>query len=105
MKFEVLKFNRSLVQIHSLIQVHQGGTGSLARRAGLATGPETAAQWASLQSFDEFANLVISESAEGPFLGESQQQFPSRIPNNRHLDGRLNVVFADMHGETVQLIF
>ena len=55
-----------------------------------------------MHAFDEFANLVISESAAGPYLGDSQQQFPSRIPTNRHPKGRLNVAFADMHGQTVR---
>jgi prepilin-type N-terminal cleavage/methylation domain-containing protein len=68
------------------------------------TGPESTSQWATMTSFDEFANLVISQSADGPYLGDSQQEFPSRIPNNRHMDGRLNVVYADMHGDTVRPI-
>ncbi len=65
------------------------------------TGPETISQYASMRNFDEFANLLISMAAEGPFLGDSQQQYPSRIPNNRHMDKRVNVLFADMHGETI----
>ncbi|MHC4234495.1 MAG: hypothetical protein ACYSUQ_05215 [Planctomycetota bacterium] len=66
------------------------------------TGPESETQYTSMHAFDEFANLVISESASGPYLGDSQQQFPSRIPTNRHPKGRLNVAFADMHGQTVR---
>ncbi len=66
------------------------------------TGPESASQYTTMLNFDEFANLVISESADGPHLGDSQQQYPSRIPTNRHPDGRINVGYADMHGETVR---
>jgi type II secretory pathway pseudopilin PulG len=65
-------------------------------------GAESSRQYASMQSFDEFANLIISEAADGPYLGDTQQQLPSRIPTNRHPDGRLNVAFADMHGESVR---
>jgi prepilin-type processing-associated H-X9-DG protein len=65
-------------------------------------GPEDARQYASMQNFDEFANLIITEAADGPYLGDSQQQFPSRIPTNRHSDGRLNVVFTDGHGALVR---
>ncbi|MCP4248906.1 MAG: prepilin-type N-terminal cleavage/methylation domain-containing protein [bacterium] len=67
------------------------------------TGPDSRQQVLE-QPFDEFANLIISESAGGPYLGDSQQQFPSRIPVKRHPDGRLNVTFADMHGETVRAV-
>ena len=66
------------------------------------TGPESESQYTSMQSFDEFANLVISESADGPHLGDAQQQYPSRFPTNRHPAGRLNVCFADMHAETIR---
>jgi prepilin-type N-terminal cleavage/methylation domain-containing protein len=68
------------------------------------TGPETEqqAEEVSNSQFDEFVNLVISQNSAGPTLGDSQQQFPSRIPGNRHPKGRLNVLFADMHGSTVQ---
>jgi prepilin-type N-terminal cleavage/methylation domain-containing protein len=68
------------------------------------TGPETEkqAQEVSQSQYDEFVNLVISSGADGPRLGDSQQIYKSRIPGNRHPKGRLNVLFADMHGGTVQ---
>jgi prepilin-type processing-associated H-X9-DG protein len=68
------------------------------------TGPEDADQAATMAAFDEFANLLTSASADGPYLGYIQQQYPSRIPTNRHPKGRLNVLFADTHGETVRAV-
>jgi len=50
----------------------------------------------------EFANLIISAKAQGPYLGDFQQFFRTRMPNRRHQGGRLNVLFADMHGESVR---
>lgn len=67
------------------------------------TGPESEDQFQQMQSFDEFANLVISKkvnqsTAAGPFLGDFQQQLPFRMPTNRHAKGRVNVLYADSHG-------
>jgi len=47
----------------------------------------------------EFANLITSAGAEGPYLGDFQQRFGTRMPNNRHPDGRLSILFVDGHGE------
>ncbi|MBN1511914.1 MAG: prepilin-type N-terminal cleavage/methylation domain-containing protein [Phycisphaerae bacterium] len=68
------------------------------------TGPETADQYQSMPSWDEFANLVQSLFTPGPYLGDFQQTFPSRMPTRRHPNGRTNVLFADTHGETVRPI-
>ena len=67
------------------------------------TGPESEDQFQQMQSFDEFANLVISKqvnrnTSAGPFLGDFQQQLPFRMPTNRHTKGRVNVLYADSHG-------
>lgn len=66
------------------------------------TGPESEKQYLRMAPTDEFANLVISKEAQGPYLGDAQQRYVSRIPNNRHPDGRLNVLYADTHGGTVR---
>ncbi len=50
----------------------------------------------------EFANLIISAKAQGPYLGDFQQFFRTRMPNRRHRDGRINVLFADLHGASVR---
>ena len=50
---------------------------------------------------EDLANLIISAQAEGPYLADSQQRFCTRMPSRRHLDGRLSILFADMHGEAV----
>jgi len=70
-------------------------------------GPESDDQFRTMQSFDEFANLMISKQvntsfAGGPFLGDFQQQLPFRMPTNRHVKGRVNVLFADTHGAPVR---
>jgi prepilin-type processing-associated H-X9-DG protein len=66
------------------------------------TGPESAEQYLSMPSWDEFANLVQSLFTPGPYLGDFQQTFPSRMPTRRHPEGRVNVLFADCHGQTVR---
>ncbi len=54
-------------------------------------------------SSSAWANLITSAQAEGPFLGDSLHSSvgQGRVPLKRHLDGRLSVLFADMHGDTV----
>ena len=54
------------------------------------------------QSQDE-ANLLTSAQAQGPYLGDVQQQFRYRIPTQRHPKKALNVLFADMHGATTRV--
>jgi len=49
-----------------------------------------------------FANLVLSAQADGPYLGDFQQFHRARMPVTRHSKGALNVLFADLHGETVR---
>ena len=73
------------------------------------TGPESEDDFKNMQSFDEFANLVISKQVDrsspgGPFLGNFTQQLPSRMPTNRHPKGRVNVLFADTHGASARPI-
>ena len=87
----------------SLDMVYEPSTAGLI----FETGPESESQYATMQATDEFANLVMSQGAptvqvDGPYLGDTQQKFPSRIPNNRHTGGALNVLFVDMHGETAR---
>ena len=48
-----------------------------------------------------FANLLLSASAEGPYLGDFQQYHQMRVPEKRHPNGRLTVLYADMHGGSV----
>ena len=48
-------------------------------------------------------NLVISAKARGGFLGDAMNSergglCADRLPQKRHTDGRLNVLYADMHG-------
>ncbi len=52
----------------------------------------------------EFANLITSAGAEGPYLGDFQQRFGTRMPNNRHPDGRLSILFVDGHGASAKPI-
>ena len=72
------------------------------------TGPESVEQATNPNFSSQFANLINSTSRDanpdlrGPYLGNSQQTHPWRIPTNRHPDGRLNVAYADGHGETVR---
>lgn len=49
-----------------------------------------------------FASLVTSAQADGPYLGDFQQWHNARMPRTRHPKGASNVLFADMHGETVR---
>lgn len=62
------------------------------------TGPEDQDQFAEMAVFDEFANLAITYGADGPYLGDSQQQYPSRFPNNRHPNKVMNILYVDGHG-------
>ncbi len=70
------------------------------------TGPESVEQANNPNYAHQFANLITSGARSGidsgPYLGDAQQTHPWRIPTNRHPDGRLNVAFADGHGETVR---
>jgi prepilin-type processing-associated H-X9-DG protein len=70
------------------------------------TGPESEAQAEAVSEhpWDEFVNLIISSDCDGPYLGDSQQRYPTRIPTNRHPGGRVNVLFADTHGRGVRAV-
>jgi prepilin-type N-terminal cleavage/methylation domain-containing protein len=48
------------------------------------------------------ANLITSAQCQGPYLGDVQQWFWTRIPPSRHPKGAQNILFADMHGATVR---
>ncbi|HRX85537.1 MAG TPA: prepilin-type N-terminal cleavage/methylation domain-containing protein [Phycisphaerae bacterium] len=48
------------------------------------------------------ANLVTSARCAGPLLKDFEWQWFKRIPTRRHPKGRVNVLFADYHGEPVQ---
>ncbi|MHC4233830.1 MAG: prepilin-type N-terminal cleavage/methylation domain-containing protein [Planctomycetota bacterium] len=54
------------------------------------------------QPIEGFANLIISAQAPGPYLGDFQQRHTTRMPTKRHPKGRMNVLYADMHGGTIQ---
>jgi type II secretory pathway pseudopilin PulG len=54
------------------------------------------------------ANLVMSatptaslQQYAGPYLSNFQRAQSQRMPRKRHLDSKLNVLFADMHGGTI----
>lgn len=65
------------------------------------SGPKTEEE-ASVAEGDEYANLILSGQAPRPNLEDFQLIFPKRIPNDRHYKGRVNVLFADLHGETAK---
>jgi prepilin-type N-terminal cleavage/methylation domain-containing protein/prepilin-type processing-associated H-X9-DG protein len=71
-------------------------------------GPESRDQANSGMFANQYAALINSteqvQGWNGPYLGNSQQSHPWRIPTNRHTKGRLNVTFADGHGETVRAV-
>lgn len=56
------------------------------------------------QDITGFANLMTSAQAPGGFLSDFQQWHSARMPTSRHPSGRLNVLFADIHGETIRPI-
>jgi prepilin-type N-terminal cleavage/methylation domain-containing protein/prepilin-type processing-associated H-X9-DG protein len=84
----------------ALDRVYDPGTVGLV----FETGPNSADHALSIPAGDEFANLINSSECDGPLLGQSQQRYPSRIPTERHPAGRLNVLFADTHGEAIRAI-
>ena len=50
-------------------------------------------------------NLINSGArAPGPYLGDAIQVHGTRIPTDRHPHGRVNVLFADAHGGTIEPI-
>jgi prepilin-type processing-associated H-X9-DG protein len=51
-----------------------------------------------------YANLITSAEADGPYLGDSLHNIvgSGRVPQKRHPGGRVNVLFADLHGEPVR---
>ncbi|MCB9850008.1 MAG: prepilin-type N-terminal cleavage/methylation domain-containing protein [Phycisphaerales bacterium] len=54
-----------------------------------------------------YANLITSaESSKGPYLGDSLHNTvgSGRIPLKRHPKSQINVLFADMHGDTVRAV-
>ncbi len=63
-------------------------------------GPDTDSA-ARSSAENEYANLMTSARADGPYLADFQQRFGKRMPTKRHPKGRINVLFADIHGETV----
>ncbi len=63
-------------------------------------GPDTDVQ--ARDERDNFANLIISAQAARPDLAAFQRAWEQRLPEKRHPNGRLNVLFADFHGETVR---
>jgi hypothetical protein len=77
----------------NLTKIHRPGDVGLIFEAGRDDEDEAAAG---------FANLMISAQADGPYLGDFQQQHSARMPTKRHPKGRLNVLYADMHGGTVR---
>ncbi len=53
------------------------------------------------------ANLMPSAGAEGPFLGQalvSKTRAFERVPQKRHPDGALNILYADLHGGSAKPI-
>jgi len=48
-----------------------------------------------------YANLITSAKCPGPWLEDFVGYWSNRIPSRRHVGGRVNVLFADYHGETV----
>lgn len=81
-----------------LDQVHDPATVCLV----LDAGPDSEVDLSSASDQTEYANLITSAQADGPYLGDFQQRFASRLPTQRHRDGRINVLFADSHGESVK---
>jgi len=79
-----------------LEKVFDPGSAGLIFEAGPAT------DMVADDSQTEFANLITSAGAEGPYLGDFQQRFGTRMPNNRHPDGRLSILFVDGHGESAK---
>ena len=56
-----------------------------------------------------FSNLILSAQASGPYLGDAVNANEAdgglaadRIPRKRHPKGKLNVLFGDLHGSTIQ---
>lgn len=47
-----------------------------------------------------FANLVLTAQTNGPYLGDFQQFHQARMPVNRHPKGRINILYADGHGDS-----
>ena len=55
------------------------------------------------------ANLVFSSTPHsslqefaGPYLANFQRAQSQRMPRKRHMDRRLNVLYADMHGDSIR---
>jgi prepilin-type N-terminal cleavage/methylation domain-containing protein len=46
---------------------------------------------------DDEANLVITAEARGPYLGDFQLFYPTRMPVHRHPKNTINALFVDMH--------
>jgi len=50
-------------------------------------------------------NLINSGAhAQGPYLGDAIQAHGTRIPTDRHPGGRINILYGDTHGGTVEPI-
>ena len=78
----------------ALERVYDPGTVGLVFEAG----PDNQVQAGG----NEFVNLIISAWAAGPYLGDFQQAHVKRLPTKRHPKGRVNVLYSDMHGGSVQ---
>jgi prepilin-type N-terminal cleavage/methylation domain-containing protein/prepilin-type processing-associated H-X9-DG protein len=79
-------------------RIHDPGTCMLLADAGPDSGVQAQA------NPDGYANLVITAETSGPYLEDFQQRWQKRLPGDRHIDGRINVLFADFHGETAKPI-
>ncbi len=64
-------------------------------------GAESEAQFGDQE---HLANLIMTAQTPGPYLGDFQQRWSRRMPLSRHRGGYLNVLFADLHGETTRAV-
>ncbi len=69
-----------------------------------ADGPEEALAAGAAGNSDpsSVATLIVSALASGPYLEHAQDKWPQRVPTQRHSGGSINVIFTDLHGETVK---
>jgi prepilin-type processing-associated H-X9-DG protein len=86
----------------NLEKVFRPGDVGLVFEAGRETAEQTTQETG-------FSNLVLSAKAHGPYLGDAMNADPNqgglasdRIPRKRHPKGRLNILYCDGHGGSVQ---